>query len=249
MQRKRAHVLIPFDPLGYPREAVVRGLGRLGYEVEHTRNAPADLLVTWSPWVGSDRAAMADVYAMAKRPVIVMENGWLSPINQTKFYQVARDGWNGAGRFFADGPERWASWGLDFAPWANRGNHHLVIGQRGHPWDARTARPGWHQVLSFPEGSLPIIRRAKDEIASLASHLALAFDCHVWSSNAAAWAILLGVPVVQYGPHLMVGELSSVPGDLLQRPPRERTFERLAWAQWTEEELGRGEPFKRALHI
>ena len=44
------------------------------------------------------------------KPVIVMENGWLSPVSQVPYWQLARDGWNGTGTFPAGGPDRWRSW-------------------------------------------------------------------------------------------------------------------------------------------
>lgn len=251
----KVHVAIPPVAELYPHGAVCAGLRRLGHTlVGNDTPFDADALVTWSPWNGSRRHALVLNYKRADKPILVVENGWLSPIRTVPFYQIAHDGWNGTGHFPTGGAERWRSWGLsDLAhqPWTDRTRKDgivLVIGQRGHPLDRRTAMPDWHKTMTFVGvESLRVLRRGPDSPTSLADALVTACEMHVWSSNAASWAVLFGVPVVHHGENLMVEALTSKPGAPLVRPERTSDFERLAWAQWNTAEIMDGEPFERLL--
>lgn len=242
---KSVCLAIPPVDENYPWRAAKAGLERLGFTVHMGIDLLADALVTWSPWHGSRRQALESSYRAAGKPVIVMENGWGSPIAGVPYFQAALDGWNGTGRFPAGGPERRASWPAPLLPWQNNpAGYVLVIGQRGHPCDNRTSPVGWHQTLHF-DG--PIIRRPRDATRPLAADLSGAREVHVWTSNAASHAIWAGIPVVQHGPNLMVSALASRPGQPLFRGERTAELDRLAWAQWTSAEISTGEPFARLL--
>lgn len=235
----------PVDDL-YPWRAAEAGLKRLGLAVYKGHEAMADLVVTWSPWNGSRRQALQCHYNGAGKPVIIMENGWLSPIQSVPHFQVALDGWNGTGRFPAGGPERRRGWAAPPIPWRdNPDGHVLVIGQRGHPSDQRTAAPGWHMTLG--PFDRPVIRRPRDATRPLLADLQGAREVHVWTSNAASHAVMAGIPVVHHGPNLMVATLASRPGQPLFRGDRTAELDRLAWAQWTAAEISTGEPFARLL--
>lgn len=240
----RAKVLIP-QTLEYPWRAIETGLKTAGVLVCDSGNE--DLLVTWSPWAETPRAYHEKVFKDSGRPVIVMENGWLSPIQGRRFYQAAMDGWNGTGRFPPGSDERWLSWRINLAPWRRRiSGNSLVIGQRGHPFDPRTMPIGWDDSFAPGDGRR-VARRHRDATRPLAADLEDADVVHTWSSNAASWAVVAGVPVVQHGPNLMVSDLASFPGSPLFTGSREPALERLAWAQWSEDEIESGEPFRRLL--
>lgn len=240
----RACIAIP-PQKPYPHVETRAGLARLGYGNQESRyDLEADILVTWSPWVNSDRIVLERAYREAGKPVIVCENGWLSPIQAQPYFQVALDGWNGTGTFPAGGPERWRTFGLTELPWTHRSGYALVIGQRGHPDDPRTAVPGWHESVQV---GVRALRRGSGGRVPLFEDLMGAAECHVWTSTAAAWAVLYGVPVIQHGPNLMVSALASRPGEPLYRGARQTEFERLAWAQWNSAEIATGEPFARLL--
>lgn len=233
----------------YPWRPISAGLERLGYSVEGGMVLGCDILVVWSPWHASHRHIIEKAYRASGKPVIVMENGWLSPIGRapTPFFQVALGGWNGTGQFQAGGPERWKSWAVPERPWTIRSGPALIVGQRGHPYDRRTAPPGWHETLPLPDGCTGTIRRGRDTARPLGADLTICSQAHVWTSNAASWAIVAGVPVIQYGPNLMVTALASRPGEPVVRPHRTTELERLAWAQWNLAEIETGEPFARLL--
>lgn len=241
----RAFVAVPqSDP--YPWREINAGLEACRFAVESLSSPDAcDVLATWSPWKGSIRHRLANHFGEANKKVIVIENGFLSPINGQPYYQVALDGWNGTGTFPAGDGSRWASWGLEPTPWVERPERALVVGQRGHPDDDRTSKPGWHCIVGVND---PLaIRRDRDCRRPLSDDLDQVDRCHVWTSNAASNAIMAGVPVVQHGPNLMVSELASRPGEPLRRPDRLPVLERLAWGQWNLDELASGEPFARLL--
>lgn len=242
----------PVDDL-YPWLHATAGLKKLGFAVFGGVYVEADVLVTWSPWHGSRRQALEGAYRSAGKPVIVMENGWLAPPpppsameHRPTHFQIACDGWNGTGTFPAGDGSRWARWNVPLQPWRTRDDGYaLVIGQRGHPTDDRTAVPGWHERLG--PLSRPIVRRARDAARSLAADLTGASEVHVWTSNAASHAVVAGIPVVHHGPNLMVSALASRPGAPLFRGDRLPELERLAWAQWNAAEIATGEPFARLL--
>lgn len=242
---KSVCLAIPPVDENYPWKAARAGLQRLGLEVRVGVHLGADGLVTWSPWNGSQRQVLQSRYTADGKPVIIMENGWLSPVSQVPYWQVARDGWNGTGTFPASGADRWRRWGLAELPWVTRDGYALICGQRGHPRDPRTSVPGWHEHLQV--GQLPVVRRARDATRPLLADMKGASEVHVWTSNAASVAILLGIPVVQHGPNLMVSAMASRPGKPLYRGDRGLELERLAWAQWSGAELVTGEPFARLL--
>lgn len=239
----RACICVPVTN-GYPLAGLTQGLQRLGYEV--TREADADLLLTWSPWIGSDRAALVQTFTARGKPVIVAENGWLTPIRTTRYYQLALDGWNGTGRYPTGGAERWSEFGLVPESWRDGiGDYMLVIKQRGHRSDPRTMPPSWAPRLRT---SLPIRHRPPNSPTPLEADLARAAAVHVWTSNVASIAVVKGIPVVYHGPTLMVADLATkAGGEPNVRPDRLPVLQRLAWAQWTEAELATGEPFARLL--
>lgn len=246
----RAFFAVPQSD-AYPWQAITEGLQQIGYSPTrevvglHSPDHNFGLMVTWSPWVGSYRKQIADGFAKAGKPVIVIENGWLSPIDGVPYYQVALGGWNGTGSYPVGDGSRWASWGLKPAPWRRGGHFALVIGQKGHPADERTAKPGWERAMRLRRRS--VVRRSPLDPTPLVGALEGAACCHVWSSNAASWAIMAGVPVIQHGPNLMVSDMASMLGERRWRGDRLPVLERLAWAQWSQSEIATGEPFRRLL--
>lgn len=240
----KAALLVPRDPK-YPYMALKHGLERIGYEIGSQENS--DILVTWTPWKRSVREIWADRFRASGRKVIVCENGWLSPLQDQKYFQLALDSWNGEGSFPSGDASRWKSWGLYPKQWKKTGEHVLVIGQKGHPEDFRAPLPGWHEQIDV-FSDLPVVRRSKGDKTPLDEQLKLARECHVWSSSVAHQALMMGVPVIQHGPTLMGQELTSKPGEPLKYGTGRRAeFERLAWAQWTAEEISTGEPLKRLI--
>lgn len=247
----RACVAIPPTLDLYPFKSVIDGLKAMGCTVTQPHQSlEADFLVNWSPWVGSRRAAIQKHFADQGKPTIVMENGWLPVIHGRRFYQVALNGWNGTGQVLECGPSRWDSWEIQMREWKPPTANPvvLVIGQRGHPHDSRTAAPDWHQTLPILDVPIDrVIRRPRETLRPLLQDLAAATECHVWTSNAAVEAIIHGVPVVHHGPNLSVQALTSRVSEPLYRGDRKPEFARLAWSQFSASEIESGHPFRALL--
>ena len=72
----------------------------------------------------------------------------------------------------------------------------------------------------------------------------------VWGSSTAVQALVAGVPVFFEAPHIIVEEACERGIRNIDRssyPRRLPAFEALAWAQWSLEEIGAGEPFRHLL--
>lgn len=237
----KALVAVPRDDR-YPWRAIDAGVRAAGLQRVHAE--AWDVLVTWSPWVRSPRERLA----RQSRIVVVIENGWLNPIQGQRYYQVQLNSWNrGHGARFVGGPaDRWRSWGVELAPWRDRiGAPYMVLGQSGHPYDRRSVAPNWtNEILDYyaPSGAF---LRPKASGTPLIEDIASAGAAVTWSSNAASWCLVNGLPVIAYSETLMTRDLAVGPGDPWVPGDRESVFSALAWAQWNAEELASGEPFRR----
>jgi hypothetical protein len=233
-----------------PLDAIVAGAARFA---PVTADLPSgftasDVLITWSPFRATPRA---ETFAAAKAGgarVIVLENGWLSPIGGARYYQVALDGWNGTGRFPVGDAERWKAWSVDVGPWRTQGRHILVVGNNrpNTTGDPRRTPIGWAESVEF-DSAKPVVRRLTRKDAPLDAHLRDAWCTVVWTSTAAVRSVIAGVPVFYQGPNLICAALARTGGDVEypSYPDREPVLERLAWGQWTPDEIATGEPFAR----
>ena len=238
-----------------PYEEVAAGARRLGDVVigPPGRDAgPDDVLICWSPFLGTDRLAAFRAIKAAGGRAIVMENGWLSPIGPRRFCQVALDGWNGEGRFPPGGADRWRGWGVPLQEWKRGGEHVLVLGQKrkGADQDFRRMPDGWEYSLALPTRR-PVVRRTRGSAVPLEEQLRDAWCTVTWTSTAAVKGLVAGVPAFYCGPTLICHELCRRGTDVDHPayPDREPVFERLAWCQWTPEEIATGEPFARLLDL
>jgi len=69
----------------------------------------------------------------------------------------------------------------------------------------------------------------------------------IWSSSAGVHALVEGIPVFYCAPHWILSGAADNNLAYIENPtPQERlsAFERLAWAQWTIDELRKGEAFE-----
>jgi hypothetical protein len=240
--------------IGKPGSLLTEGANRLGTVRMYVpaRFEPDDVAILWAPFRGTFRSAIwRDVRAAGGRAIIV-ENGWLSPIGTEKYYQIALDGWNGAGVFAAGDGSRWASWNVPLADWRRDGRSILVIEQRakGINGDPRAMPPGWAQSVE-PLTSRPIVRRTRFTMVPLERQIDQAFATLTWTSTVAIKGLIRGVPAFYCGPHLNCADLMK-PGLAVDHPiypDREPVLERHAWQQWNADEIRSGEPFARLLDL
>lgn len=193
-------------------------------------------------------------------------------VERGHYYALAIGGHNGSGAWFTPPDDsdafksRWRALGVELRPLREAGSHILICPSRnfGRPdmtmpgqWVTRTIE-ALRKVTKRPirvrehPGNQPPAR-------SLAEDLVGAWGCWVWASSAGVHALVAGIPVVQGAPHWIcqrgaVGELATL--ERLDRDEsarevwrrlRKHALRRMAWAQWTVDEIASGEPFTRLL--
>lgn len=266
---KRAYIEIRHAP-HYRRDAFVAGLRVAGFLVQESLPtqppAPDDVLVIWNRY--SDKEVAADKWEKQGGQVLVAENGYCGRDAQGRqHYALALHGHNGSGQWYEGGPERWDALGIALQPWRERGETVLVcpnrnFGMRGlampYGWEKdivarlrkRTSRP--IRVRPHPNGSAPS--------RPLADDLNDAHCVVIWSSSCGVHALIAGVPVVAESPWWIcksaaLDDLKYI--DSLNGPgpwenmgaivTRRQALQRLAWAQWTIEEIADGTAFSHLL--
>lgn len=255
----KAYVDIRSGP-HYRIEAFVAGLKVLGYHVLQQQlpaspPGPQDVLVLWNRY--SDKELTADRWEAQGGTVLVAENGYCGRDTEGRqFYAIAKHGHNGSGTWPEGGPERWDALGLELKPWRAAGDHILVcpnrhFGMKGlampTDWEARvvrdlrtkTKRP--IRVRPHPNNAPPVRPLAEDLVG--------AYAVVIWASSCGVHALLAGIPVICTSPW-WICKAASFDGlkEGAPFPERRPVFERLAWAQWSVEEISRGDPFRHLLH-
>src|SRR5688572_1143272 len=267
----RALCLIREDP-GYRRSAFVKGLHKAGFDVslDSSNPRPGDVLVIWNRYALFDEHAAK--FEQAGVAVIVAENAYLGhrydayakpcDAEGQPLYSLALGHHNGAGHWWIGEPGRWRQQGIEVRPWREDGEHILVLPQRGigppgvampEHWpqyavarlQARTKR---RVVLRDHPGNAPATR-------PLQADLEKCWAAVTWGSGAALKAICAGVPV--FSDFIAwIGRRASLPLEKsdLEKPlmcdaAREAMLDRLAWAQHTVDEIGKGHPFRQLMAL
>jgi hypothetical protein len=214
--------------------AFAKGLERMGYSVVHgitASPADGDLMCTWSRIGHADYAArMFDERGL---PVLVVENSiWGNGFCGGRWLTMARSYHNTAGMFPVGGPDRWDALGVDLEPWRTEGET-VILPSRGIG-PAQVAMPrGWPYGIKGRVRLHPGQKQAKD----LREDLAKAGKVITWGSGAAVMALMWGIPVESHMPKWIAKQDNTDAG-------RIEMFRRLAWAQWTLQEIETGEAFE-----
>jgi hypothetical protein len=220
------------------KAAFTAGLRSLGYTVTEgvtQRPGPEDILVTWNRiHVGNGAAA---AFEAAERPVLVAENAtWGNDLAGRRWYTLARNRHNTAGMFPVGGPERWDALGVELAPW-RQGGETVVLGQRGIGAPPTRCPPGWGEQEAAKLGARLRPHPGTKPAKPLQDDLARAGRVVTWGSGAAVKALIWGIPVESHMPGWIAEQDNTDAGRL-------EMFRRLAWAQWTLEEIADGEAFR-----
>ena len=266
----RAYCLIRPQPC-YRREAFCTGLKAVGLDVLDRRPDRIDadtLIVIWNRY--ADMHELACRVERAGGRVIVAENGYIGSGGGTPkfqvhpggpqpghYYAIAEGHHNGAGTWPSGGAERWARLGVELRPWRgeNEGGHILVCPNRSFGVADHVMHPDWGErcaarlrkttrrrvrVRPHPGNNEPARPLSED--------LDGAWAVVVWRSSCGVHALVEGIPVFCEGPAwILKGAAATGSVDAPVLPERLPHFERLAWGQWTCEEIGRGEPFRHLL--
>lgn len=257
---RRAWLRIPPQPLER-WWAFQKGLRRIGLTVIEPHRVcdlgPGDLLVTWNV-TGRDAGQIAAAKAFGAKH-IVAENGYLKSKAGQRYIALARDGHNGSGYWPVGSAERWGRLGWTVSPF-RPGNSGLVLicTQRGIGAEAMAMPAYWPtETAQAVEklGKAAHIRKPPSACwgqPKLEDEIEKAVAVVVWTSNAAMTAVLMGKPVILCGPHhILEGclgrDLAEVQAPVYRNPMP--SLHRMAAAQWTEDEIESGEPFRRLMEM
>ena len=207
------------------RAAFEKGLKRIG---------DPELFCTWNRIGAADQVARQ--YEARGLPVIVAENAaWGNEFAGQQWYSLARGMHNIAGRFPVGDGERFDRLNVDLASWRN-GGERVVLPQRGIG-PAGVAMPRhWPAAQRGRVRSHPGTRACMP----IEQDLANAGEVVTWGSGAAIKALMWGIRVESHMPNWIAEQDNTDAGRLAM-------LRRLAWAQWTLQEIESGEPFERLI--
>lgn len=209
----------------------------------------ADISACWGVKRSSARTALS-----SGKPVVVFERAYLG--DRFHWTAVGLNGLNGCADFRnAKVPEdRWQQWRGTMKPWRQGGDYALIVGQvmgdaslegeNPYEWAYaryREARRVYDKVLFRPH---PLCK-FKQRLPGVETHegtdsdaLSRAAVVITHSSNMGVLAVMEGVPVVATGRHSMVTDLATQRVDRpVTMPDREDWGRRIAYAQWTPDEI------------
>lgn len=253
---KTATLLLRPDSVHYRYDAFERGLRACGYDVgqrQPTDLTPDDLLVIWNRQPG--HWAFANRYEAAGAKVLVAENGYIGVDPQGRqLFALALNHHNGAGRWMPKDPpeDRWERLGVELKPWREAGSRIIIFPQRS------IGEPGVRMEADWPTKIVPALRSRRPVVVHdhpgkvrppLGPVLDGAWAAVVWGSGAGIKALALGIPVFyEFEQWIGAPAAKLLSGsDPLRFPflgDRLPMFQRLAWAQWTAEEIASGLPFR-----
>lgn len=196
---------------------------------------------------------IASLYEKAGCKVIIAENGWIGRTNDGgKFYALCLGHHNGAGTWTVGEADRWPLMNVEIKPWRERGKRIVILASRGIG-ERGVAQPReWPQQVAHwlrkRTGREVVIRaHPGDSHAPVEESLSGAHAVVTWASGAAIKALAAGIPVFHALPQ-WIGAGAARPIDHDIEDPflgdRLPMFRRLAWAQFSAEEIATGEPFK-----
>lgn len=243
-------------------KAVSAGLQACGYLADHAFSARAsrlfsnDVVVTWNAHtaMAAEGLRLAEAAGAA---AIVAEEAYTRRLWPEKHFALALDGHNGSGRWFPGGAGRWTKMGIALKPWRKDGKHILVCAARGMGAPAMREPRGWaddvvRRLAQATARPVRLRRHPGKRYADrpLEDDLAGAWAVVVWASNCATHALVAGIPVFFEAPHIITAGAAERGIKRIERPAypeRLPVFERLAWAQWTMDEIRAGGPFQHLL--
>lgn len=210
-----------------------------------------DLAVMWS--------ARHKAHQSAARDYLVMERGYLG--DRTLWTSLGFNGLNGRAEFRGcGGPERFERhFGADLKPWRRGGQYAVVMGQvpgdqsidgvNIDAWYASAivgARECWDRVFFRPHPlarkvAPPGVQIIEGDLRSVLSGAGLVVT---YNSNSGVDAVLAGCPTVAADRGSMAWDVSARDMQTVT-PDRSEWAARLAWCQWTLEEIESGEAWAR----
>lgn len=203
-----------------------------------SRPGEGDIFVTWN------RIREGHPYASAFESrgcrVVVAENAaWGNDFAGGRWYTLALNYHNTAGRFPVGGADRWDSLKVELPPW-RAGTETVILPQRGIGPPGVAMPQGWAEKAARVTGGRVRRHPGTNPCVPLEDDLARCALAVTWGSGAAIKALLMGVPVKSFMPD-WIGEQDNTDASRLAM------FRRLAWAQWRLDEIADGSAFAHLL--
>ncbi len=238
MTAKRAWLNLRYEKVPMFAE----GLKRLGYEVipGSTRSPhDGDLFVTWSRIHEGDSCAR--VFADMGLPVLVAENAtWGNDFCGERWYTLALDYHNVAGKFPFLGNERWDKLNVELQAFRKEGET-IILPSRGIGPALHRMPSNWvERMRAYYANARVRAHPGQRQAVELADDLRNSAKVVTWGSGAAVKALMWGCKVDSYMP-AWIGESDNTNAGRL------RTLRHLAWGQSTRAEIASGEAFERLL--
>jgi hypothetical protein len=259
--------LIRNEP-AYRKRAFVEGLQQAGYRIYYSAQGlqptKQDVMLCWNR--GGAFGDQANLWERHGGTVMVAENGYIGRDKDgVQLYALALHGHNGSGAWPRGGSERFDALGIEVKPWRSVGDHIVVRGQRGIGSRSMASPPRWHEhtatVLEMSTHRRVVVQEHPrkpacdpEVTAQIVESLAGAHAMCIWASAAGVRALVEGVPVFYAAPHWICEDAarryvntSMIEHPLMDDNARRAALNRMAWAQWTVDELASGEPFVRLM--
>lgn len=202
-------------------------------------------------------------YHRRSREVLVAERGYLGDRLAT-WTSLGWNGLNGRAVFAAQGDEGQRferHFGPALKPWSRRKGYALIVGQvpgdmscegvNMEAWYVKAALAMEERgyTVGFREHPAAVrrglrVRALPDKRigGTLEDALSVATVAVTWNSNCGVDAVLSGVPVIACDPGAMCWDVAAHGLDAeIVRPSRDAWAARLAWTQWTIDEIESGE--------
>lgn len=235
------------ESLAARRTGFERGLARAGFDpvAALPQPGPGDLLIIWNRYGRYHRLAVQVEKAGGR--VLVCENGYLGKRWLGRHWIAMSLGHHaGAGHWHHGGPQRWDALGVEIAPWREGGHEVVILAQRGIGEAGIAAPTGWAQAVRRRIGGRIRHHPGRADPGDLLEDLRDAACVVTWHSGAALKALLAGIPVWYAFDRWIgapaCGRLAAF-GPVPVRGDRLEMFRRLAWAQWSFDEIESGEAF------
>lgn len=237
----------------YRRDCFREGLARIGYrvgEMPKEKPEPCDVLLIWNR--SKLNHVLASRYEAAGARVLVAENGYvgLEPDGHP-LYAIALGHHSGAGTWCEGTTDRWTRLGIELNPWRSDGREIIVLPQRGIGEPSLSMPEGWTdsvvaRLKQKTDRPIRVRPHPGKEKTDPGPDLKDAWAAVTWASGAGIKAIIAGVPVFHEMPTWIGGPAAKFGIDEIESPflgDRLPMLKRLAWSQWTLDEVRRGEPF------
>lgn len=255
---RRALCLIREAPC-YRRDSFERGLRAVGFHLTRQLSdpRPGDLLCIWNRYGHFEE--VAEKFERAGARVVVAENGYIGQDDQGRqLYAIAEGQHNVAGSWHIGNGGRFARLGIEPRPWRQDGKHILVTAQRGIGSKLMASPRGWAEDVArrLKERTTREVRIRphpgnKAPAKPLEEDLRDCWAVVTWASGAAVKALIAGIPVFYCAPHWILEGAARKGIDDIESPwmgDRTPHLERMAYAQFTVDEIASGEPFRLLLN-